>query len=322
MEAEYIRVSIYGPWFGCGRGSQVITGRHITGSNPSATEGDVKSAEAQCPPVGMMAFAAKNQTNPVTIAATGYKPYIEARAFRASQKKGVALSKAERNAQKIRDYWAQQDVSHQIKDYAESHEKTLFRNRWECAADKKSLYSRVQWQMDKITSKMDEDLDRRRNRLTDLLRNEEDMLLKESLSQEEDEESKHARMFSRYTKLKMQKEADRQKVAEEKKEQQFSLTTIVGYKSYHTPRHRIKEALDVSLGYSSFHAASIYCQNWPGGAAGGVSRASRCASMNHTFSIGDSSGKQLPVKGKRSNGCLADIPLCCKHRRFVRADTE
>ncbi|GFY60579.1 uncharacterized protein TNIN_231271 [Trichonephila inaurata madagascariensis] len=168
-----------------------------------------------------MTFAAKNQTNPVTIAATGYKPYIEARAFRASQKKGVALSKAERNAQKIQDYWAQQDVLHQIKDYAESHEKTLFRNRWECAADKKSLYSRVQWEMDKITSKMDEDLDRRRNRLTDLLRNEENMLLKESVSQGEDEESKHARMLSRYTELKIQKEADRQKVAEEKKEQQF-----------------------------------------------------------------------------------------------------
>ncbi|GFR05066.1 uncharacterized protein TNCT_384761 [Trichonephila clavata] len=168
-----------------------------------------------------MAFAAKNQTNPVTIAATGYKPYIEARALRGSQKKGVAVNKAERNALKIREYWAQQDVFQQIKDYAESHEKTLFRNRWECAADKKSLYSRVQWEMDKITSKMDQDLNRRRNRLTDLLKNEEDMLLKDSVCEVEDEESKHVRMLSRYTELKMQKEAERQKVAEEKKEQQF-----------------------------------------------------------------------------------------------------
>ncbi|GFU45104.1 hypothetical protein TNCV_4235721 [Trichonephila clavipes] len=30
----------------------------------------------------------------------------------------------------------------------------------------------------------------------------------------------------------------------------------------------------------------------------------------------------FPVKGKRNNGCLADIPLCCKRRRTVRAVTE
>ncbi|GFX50837.1 hypothetical protein TNCV_2731911 [Trichonephila clavipes] len=28
------------------------------------------------------------------------------------------------------------------------------------------------------------------------------------------------------------------------------------------------------------------------------------------------------VKGRRSNGRLADRPLCCKQRRMVRADTE
>ncbi|GFU72136.1 hypothetical protein TNCV_3049961 [Trichonephila clavipes] len=30
----------------------------------------------------------------------------------------------------------------------------------------------------------------------------------------------------------------------------------------------------------------------------------------------------FPVKGKRSNGRLADIPLCRKWRRMIRADTE
>ncbi|GFV67494.1 hypothetical protein TNCV_4621751 [Trichonephila clavipes] len=30
----------------------------------------------------------------------------------------------------------------------------------------------------------------------------------------------------------------------------------------------------------------------------------------------------FPVKGKRSNGRLADIPLCCKRSRMVRVDTE
>ncbi|GFY03392.1 hypothetical protein TNCV_1173501 [Trichonephila clavipes] len=30
----------------------------------------------------------------------------------------------------------------------------------------------------------------------------------------------------------------------------------------------------------------------------------------------------FPDKGKRSNGRLADIPLCCKKRRIVLADTE
>ncbi|GFW28464.1 hypothetical protein TNCV_4641291 [Trichonephila clavipes] len=29
-----------------------------------------------------------------------------------------------------------------------------------------------------------------------------------------------------------------------------------------------------------------------------------------------------PVKDKRSNGCLAHIPLCYKRRRMVRVDTE
>ncbi|GFT75500.1 hypothetical protein TNCV_4833001 [Trichonephila clavipes] len=30
----------------------------------------------------------------------------------------------------------------------------------------------------------------------------------------------------------------------------------------------------------------------------------------------------LCVKGRPSNGCLADRPLCCKRRQMVRADTE
>ncbi|GFW19538.1 hypothetical protein TNCV_1604301 [Trichonephila clavipes] len=67
-----------------------------------------------------------------------------------------------------------------------------------------------------------------------------------------------------------------------------SVATIVGYTHCHMSRHSIKEVLDVSLGYSSpcgFHILQkfIWCGN------GGVSRARRCASMDHTFSIGDRS---------------------------------
>ncbi|KAF8771481.1 hypothetical protein HNY73_018899 [Argiope bruennichi] len=164
----------------------------------------------------------KNQTNPLTIEATGYGPYIHARAARATQKgKGVHLTKAEKDAQMIRDYWVRQDFLKGIQDYAANHHRDLFRNRWECAADKKGLYSRVQWEVDKVTAKMDEELEKRRSRLAELLKSEEDMYLKESLSPHEDEETKTSRMLCRYKELKMQKEAERQKLAEEKKEQQF-----------------------------------------------------------------------------------------------------
>ncbi|GFY09552.1 uncharacterized protein TNCV_4322301 [Trichonephila clavipes] len=69
------------------------------------------------------------------------------------------------------------------------------------------------------------------------------------------------------------------------------VATIVGYNRCHTPRHSIKKALDVSLGFGSLHVASTYCQSSSGVAAGGVSRGSRCSSMDHTFSIGVRSGE-------------------------------
>ncbi|CAL1288890.1 unnamed protein product, partial [Larinioides sclopetarius] len=155
----------------------------------------------------------KNQTNPLTISATGYAPYLESRAAHATQKgKGAILTKAEKNAQMARDYWVRQDFYQGIKDYAAKHDKDLFRSRWECAADKKGLYSRVQWEVDKVTAMMDEELEKRRSRLAELLKSEEDMYLKESLAQHEDEETKTARMLCRYKELKMQKEAERQKM--------------------------------------------------------------------------------------------------------------
>ncbi|GFU93918.1 hypothetical protein TNCV_1661411 [Trichonephila clavipes] len=66
-----------------------------------------------------------------------------------------------------------------------------------------------------------------------------------------------------------------------------SVAAIVGYNRCHTLRHRIKEALDVSLWYSSLHTTSTYCQSGSGVVAGGEFRASRCGSMDYTFSIGD-----------------------------------
>ncbi|GFY26294.1 uncharacterized protein TNCV_24921 [Trichonephila clavipes] len=42
-----------------------------------------------------------------------------------------------------------------------------------------------------------------------------------------------------------------------------NVAAIVGYNRCPTPRHRIEESLDVSLGYKSprVHAASTYCQS-------------------------------------------------------------
>ncbi|GFV47313.1 hypothetical protein TNCV_4829691 [Trichonephila clavipes] len=65
-----------------------------------------------------------------------------------------------------------------------------------------------------------------------------------------------------------------------------SVATIAGCNHFHRPWYRIKEALDISLGYSNpcrfrILPKLIWCSS------GGVSRASLCASIGHTFSIGD-----------------------------------
>ncbi|GFX59148.1 hypothetical protein TNCV_936631 [Trichonephila clavipes] len=77
-----------------------------------------------------------------------------------------------------------------------------------------------------------------------------------------------------------------------------SVAAIVGYNHCYAPRHRIKEALDVSLSYSSpcvFRILSklIWCSS-----GGCIPSHSRCASMSHTLSIDDKSGEQ---EGQGSN---------------------
>ncbi|GFX12604.1 hypothetical protein TNCV_3157251 [Trichonephila clavipes] len=73
---------------------------------------------------------------------------------------------------------------------------------------------------------------------------------------------------------------------------------IAGYNRFHTPRHRIKDTLDVTSGYSSpcsFHRLPklIWCS------IGGRIPESRCASNYHTFRIGDRSIEQA---GQRTDG--------------------
>ncbi|GFV98333.1 transposable element Tc3 transposase [Trichonephila clavipes] len=75
---------------------------------------------------------------------------------------------------------------------------------------------------------------------------------------------------------------------------EVSVVAIVDYSLCHTPRHRIKEALDVSLGYSSpcgFHVLSelIRCNS---------GRRILGQLCKHTFSIRDRSGEQA---GEGSN---------------------
>ncbi|GFV96176.1 uncharacterized protein TNCV_1871361 [Trichonephila clavipes] len=66
---------------------------------------------------------------------------------------------------------------------------------------------------------------------------------------------------------------------------EVSLSAIVGYNRCHTPRHRIKEALDVSLRYSTTCGFIILPKLiW---FRSGWCIPSRCASMDHTFLIGD-----------------------------------
>lgn len=73
-------------------------------------------------------------------------------------------SKAHRRAQAIRAYWQRKHFLDDLSEYAHKHEVDLFRNQWECEADKKALYSRVRWEMNKVTSQMDEELEKRRAR--------------------------------------------------------------------------------------------------------------------------------------------------------------
>lgn len=63
----------------------------------------------------------------------------------------------------------------------------------------------------------------------------------------------------------------------------LSVTAIVGYNCCHTPRHRIKKTLIVSFGCSNPCGFHIFSK--PGVAAGGVSQASRCVSIDTHFRL-------------------------------------
>ncbi|GFS57026.1 hypothetical protein TNCV_4238181 [Trichonephila clavipes] len=78
------------------------------------------------------------------------------------------------------------------------------------------------------------------------------------------------------------------------KKSEVSVTVMIGYSHCHIPQHRIKEAMDISFGYSS--PRQTYCQSRSGVAANSV--CSHCTSMDHAFLIGDRLGKQA---GKGSN---------------------
>ncbi|GFY22822.1 hypothetical protein TNCV_2180831 [Trichonephila clavipes] len=70
-----------------------------------------------------------------------------------------------------------------------------------------------------------------------------------------------------------------------------SVSIHVGYNHCHTPRYRIKEAMNVSLGYSSPCDLHILpTLTWC--SSGRCIPDSRCPSMDNTFSIGDRSGEQ------------------------------
>ncbi|XP_054717423.1 cilia- and flagella-associated protein 53-like [Uloborus diversus] len=192
-----------------------------------------------------MSFAAKNETNPAVIDATGYTPYVRARSASRDSRGGIANRKEDA----VRAYWDHQNFLADLQQYSVQHERELFRSRWECDADKKSLYSRVRWEMDKVAAGMEEDLERRRNRLAEVLKSEEEMYLDEICrGSHEDPEEKKARMLSRYVELKTQKELERKKLAEEKREQQFrrncnELRQLVSHKIHHETAEEGKKLL-------------------------------------------------------------------------------
>ncbi|XP_015928114.2 cilia- and flagella-associated protein 53-like [Parasteatoda tepidariorum] len=167
----------------------------------------------------------ENVTNSAVIKATCYCPCAQpSKTARASSSTSRHMTGADRSGQAIRDYWKRQDFLDQITDYAQRQEKELIRNQWEHEAERKAFYSRVQWEMDKIKGKMEEDLEKRRKRLSDLLKEEEaEYLIEESTSFHEDPGEKQQRMLDRYCELKTQKERKRQQIVLEKKEQQFKL---------------------------------------------------------------------------------------------------
>ncbi|GFX67158.1 hypothetical protein TNCV_2185051 [Trichonephila clavipes] len=82
----------------------------------------------------------------------------------------------------------------------------------------------------------------------------------------------------------------------------ISVATIVGFNRCHTNHHKIKQALDVTLGNSS--PCGVHIIPICGVAVGGVSRSSRCAIMDHTFLVSDRSEEQA---GKGSNSIQSDL---------------
>lgn len=169
-----------------------------------------------------MAFLAKNQTNPLIIDVTGYTPYSAARLRRAQESKSADSKTRQRDAA-IRDYWIRRNYLEDVENYVVRHHKDLFRSRWECATDKKGLYSRIKWEMNKVYEKRKQELEQRRNRLSDMLREEEQMYLKEISMPPETLEGRKQKLESRYEHLRNEKEKERRAIAEEKKEQQFRL---------------------------------------------------------------------------------------------------
>lgn len=169
-----------------------------------------------------MAFLAKNQTNPLIIDVTGYTPYSAARLRRAQETKS-ADSKTRRRDAAIRDYWIRRNYLEDVENYVVRHNKDLFRSRWECANDKKGLYSRIKWEMNKVYEKRKQHLEQRRNRLSDMLREEEEMYLRESSMPQETLQERKQKLECRYQHLRNEKEKERRVIAKEKKEQQFRL---------------------------------------------------------------------------------------------------
>ncbi|GFW57335.1 hypothetical protein TNCV_542491 [Trichonephila clavipes] len=64
---------------------------------------------------------------------------------------------------------------------------------------------------------------------------------------------------------------------------------------------------------TAVHAASTYCKSWSEVAAGGVSRANRCASMRRTFSIDDRSNRNKQAKGVIRFDGLRTLEHCMQH---------
>ncbi|EGD81227.1 hypothetical protein PTSG_11264 [Salpingoeca rosetta] len=122
-----------------------------------------------------------------------------------------------RRALEARVQAAEQDIT--------AHKETLYKERWVERTTRKAKAKAAEMRMQEILDEEQQELERRRAKLRQMLADEERHLLAEAAAQVETPLEKQARMRERVRELREERESDRQREAKERKRQQFLMNS-------------------------------------------------------------------------------------------------